>query len=141
MKAMFAQLFKEGCAKKVRRGMEGLLATGKSPGGRAHEHMPNRANRGVPTIVPDEAAIVLRIFQEYHDGKSPKAIYRDLTAEGISASRGKRWGPSVLYGSTRRGTGMLRNPIYKGVIVWNKVHMVADHDTDKRISRPNPKSE
>ena len=36
---------------------------------------------------------------------------------------------------------MLRNPIYKGLIVWNKVRMVKDPDTGKRLSRPNPKSE
>ena len=141
MKAVFAQMFREDGAKKVRRGMEGLLAAGKTAGGRAYAYTPDPANRGVPKIVPEQAEIVLRIFQEYHDGKSPKMICRDLNAEGIAAPRGQRWAPSALYGFAERGTGMLRNPIYKGMIVWNKVRMDKHPDTGKRISRPNPKSE
>jgi site-specific DNA recombinase len=41
----------------------------------------------------------------------------------------------------RRGTGPLQNDLYAGRVVWNKVRMVKDPDTGKRISRPNPKSE
>jgi site-specific DNA recombinase len=36
---------------------------------------------------------------------------------------------------------MLQNPIYDGRIVWNRVRMVKDPDTGKRISRVNPQSE
>jgi hypothetical protein len=36
---------------------------------------------------------------------------------------------------------MLRNPIYVGRIVWNKIHMVKDPNMGKRLSRPNPESE
>ncbi|MGO4837549.1 recombinase zinc beta ribbon domain-containing protein, partial [Rhizobiaceae sp. 2RAB30] len=36
---------------------------------------------------------------------------------------------------------MLHNPIYDGRVVWNRVHMVKDPDTGKRISRINPQSE
>src|SRR5690606_39166157 len=97
--------------------------------------------RGAPMIVPAEADTVIRIFQEYHDGVSPQAISRALNAEGIAAPRGKLWAPSALIGSAERGSGMLRNPIYKGVIVWNKNRMVKDPDTGKRLSRPNPKTE
>ena len=141
LKATFAQMFREDGAKKVRRGMEGLLAAGKTAGGRAYGYAPDPASRGVPLIVEEEAAIVLRIFQEYHDGVSPKAICRALNAEGIPAPRGKLWAPGALYGFAERGTGMLRNSIYRGRIVWNKVRMIKDPDTGKRISRPNPKSE
>lgn len=141
LKAMVAQEFREANAKKVKRGMEGLIERGKTAGGRAYGYTPDPANRGVPMIVPEQAEIVLRIFQEYHDGKSPKAICRELNAEGIDAPRGKLWAPSALYGFASRGTGMLRNPIYKGIIVWGKVTMLKDPDTGKRISRPKPKSE
>ncbi|PTD24423.1 recombinase family protein [Sphingomonas fennica] len=141
MKAIVAEMYREDNILKVRRGMKGLIGEGKTAGGRAYGYTPNPANRGAPMIVPEQAEIVRRIFQAYHDGKSPKAICRDLNAEGIDAPRGKLWAPSALYGFAERGTGMLRNPIYKGVIVWNKVRMVKDPDTGKRISRPNPKSE
>lgn len=141
MKAIFAQVFREDNAKKVRRGMKGLIRDGKSAGGKAYGYTPDPAKRGVPIIVEDEAETVLRIFQEYHDGMSPKAICRALNAEGIAPPRGQLWAPSALYGFASRGTGMLRNPIYKGRIAWNKVHMIKDPDTGKRVSRSNPKSE
>ena len=141
MKAMFAQMFREENAKKVHRGMEGLLRAGKTAGGRAYAYTPCPSSRGIPMIVPEEAEITFRIFEEYHGGKSPKMICRDLNAEGISAPRGKLWAPSALIGFEARGTGILRNPIYKGVIVWNKVRMVKEPGTGKRLSRPNPKSE
>lgn len=141
LEGMVAQKMREDNVHKVRRGMEGLLRNGKTAGGRAYGYTPDPNNRGVPGIVSEEAEIILRIFQEYHDGKSPKVICRDLNAEGIIPPRGKLWAPSALHGFAQRGTGMLRNPIYKGVIVWNKVRMVKDPDTGKRVSRPNPKSE
>jgi site-specific DNA recombinase len=39
-----------------------------------------------------------------------------------------------------RGTGVLQNELYVGGPVWNKVRMVKDPDSGKRISRPNAKS-
>lgn len=141
IKAIVAQQYLADLKPKIRRGMSGLIRDGKSAGGRAYGYTPDLANRGVPRIVPEEAEMVLRIFQEYGEGVSPKAICRALNAEGIAPPRGKLWAPSALIGSAERGSGMLRNPIYKGVIVWNKNRMVKDPDTGKRLSRPNPKSE
>jgi hypothetical protein len=36
---------------------------------------------------------------------------------------------------------MLANELYAGVIVWNRVRMVKDPDTGRRVSRPNPRAE
>ena len=141
IKAIVAQQYLADLKPKIRRGMQGLIRDGKTAGGRAYGYTPDPVHRGTPMIVPEEAEIVLRIFQDYHDGKSPKAICRDLNAEGIRAPRGKLWAPSALYGFASRGTGILRNLIYKGVIVWNKVRMDKHPDTGKRVSRPNPKNE
>jgi site-specific DNA recombinase len=41
----------------------------------------------------------------------------------------------------QRGTGLLQNELYAGRLVWNKVRMVKDPDTGKRVSRANPRSE
>lgn len=121
--------------------MTGLIKQGLSAGGKAYGYRPDPANRGKPVIVPEEAAIVRRIFEEYASGISPKAICRKLNAEYVRPPRGKLWAPSALIGFKARGTGMLRNPIYVGRIVWNKVRMVKDPSTGKRVSRPNPESE
>ncbi|WP_425475712.1 recombinase family protein [Mesorhizobium hunchu] len=138
MRAIFAQLFREDNVHKVRRGMGGKIKQGLSAGGKAYGYEPDPANRGKPRIVPDEAAIVLRIFEEYAKGTSPKAICHQLTREGVRPPRGEQWSPSALVGFKSRGTGILRNHIYVGKIVWNKVRMVKEPYTGKRLSRPNP---
>ena len=138
MRAIFAQLFREDNVHKIRRGMTGLIKQGLSAGGKAYGYRPDPMNKGKPVVVDEEAAIVLRIFENYAKGTSPKAICHQLTREGIRPPRGKQWSPSALIGFASRGTGMLRNQIYAGRIVWNKVHMVKDPHTGKRVSRPNP---
>ena len=139
MRSIFSQLFREDNAHKVRRGLTGRIKEGRTAGGKAYGYHPDPAKPGRPVIVPEEAAVVLRIFEEYSKGTSPKAICHQLTKEGVRPPRGKdwSWSPSALVGFKARGTGMLRNPIYVGRIVWNKVRMVKNPDTGRRISRPN----
>ncbi|HWW64118.1 MAG TPA: recombinase family protein [Sphingomonadaceae bacterium] len=141
LRAIIAQQFREDNVHKVRRGMQGVIRSGRSAGGKAYGYTPDPGNRGVLEIVPEEAEVVLRIYQEYHDGKSPKAICRDLNADGVPAPRGKLWAPSALIGSADRGSGILRNPQYKGKPIWGKNQMVKNPDTGKRVSRSNPESE
>lgn len=144
LRGLVAQLFREDNVHKVRRGMSGLIKQGLSAGGKAYGYRPDPANRGKPVIVEEEAAIVLRIFEDYAKGVSPKAICKRLNTEHVKPPRwptSKHWSPSALIGSASRGTGMLRNPIYGGRIVWGRVHMVKNPDTGKRLSRPNPESE
>jgi site-specific DNA recombinase len=37
--------------------------------------------------------------------------------------------------------GILRNELYAGRLIWNRVRMVKDPDTGRRVSRSNPESE
>lgn len=141
LRAVIGQVFREDTVHKVRRGMTGLIKQGLTAGGRAYGYRPDPANPGKPVIVEEEASTVLLIFQEYERGTSPKAISRRLNAAYIKPPRGALWSPSALIGSEERGSGILRNPIYAGRIVWNKVRMEKDPDTGKRVSRPNPSSE
>jgi site-specific DNA recombinase len=39
------------------------------------------------------------------------------------------------------GGGMILNDLYAGRIIWNKVRMIKDPVTRKRLSRPNPKDQ
>ncbi len=141
MRALFAQLFREDNVLKVRRGMSGRVRAGQTAGGRAYGYYPDPANPGKPKIDETEAAIVLKIFEDYARGVSPKTICHRLNSELVKPPRGKRWSPSALHGAKARGSGILRNKLYAGRIVWNKVTMVRDPDTGKRISRANPVSE
>jgi hypothetical protein len=64
-----------------------------------------------------------------------------LNAEAVPPPRGVRWNASTINGNPGRGYGILSNAIYRGEIVWNRVQMIQDPDTGKRVSRPNPESE
>ncbi|WP_416366626.1 recombinase family protein [Sphingobium yanoikuyae] len=141
MKAMFAQMFREENVHKVKRGMHGLIQRGLAAGGQAYGYRPDPQQKGRYVRADDELAVVLRIFQEYSAGVSPAKIARALNAEHIRPPRNTLWSPSTLVGEASRGSGILRNPIYVGRIVWNKNRMIKDPDTGNRLSRPNPPEE
>lgn len=141
LRSIVSQLFREDNARKVRRGMEGLVKSGLSAGGQAYGFKADPANKGKLIPVPEEIEIVQRIFREFAEGKSPRHIATDLQAEGITPPRAATWAPSAIYGWAERGTGILRNQLYVGKIVWNKNKMVKDPDTGKRVSRANPPDE
>jgi site-specific DNA recombinase len=63
-------------------------------------------------------------------------IAHDLNRESVRPPRGRRWNASTINGNAQRGAGLIFNELYAGRIVWNKVRMVKDPDTGKRLSRP-----
>ena len=138
LRGLVGQMQREDNVHKIRRGMSGLVRDGLSAGGKVYGYASDPINRGHLIIVEKEATIVRRIFDEYSGGKSPKCICHDLNREGVSPPRGKRWSPSALNGLEDRGAGILRNTIYVGQRSWNKVRMVKDPSTGRRVSRPNP---
>ncbi|MFQ5763348.1 MAG: recombinase family protein [Rhodospirillales bacterium] len=97
--------------------------------------------RGLRRINPAEAGFVLRIFEEYAAGKSPRRIAFGLNADNVPGPSGKAWGPSTINGNRTRGTGILNNELYVGRLVWNRLKYVRNPDTGKRISRLNPPEE
>ncbi|WP_371815130.1 recombinase family protein [Bradyrhizobium sp. CCBAU 51753] len=92
-------------------------------------------------IVPDEANVIGRIFSLYAVGTAPRSIAAMLNREGIAPPRGTRWNASTINGNSQRGHGILRNPLYSGRQIWNRVRMVKNPSTGKRLSRVNPESE
>ena len=52
-----------------------------------------------------------------------------------------RWNCSTINGQPERGCGILLNPLYSGSLVWNRLTMVRNPDTGKRVSRLNPEAE
>jgi site-specific DNA recombinase len=132
------EVFLENLAVHSRRGMEGVIRDGRHAGGRAYGYRPIPGKAGELEIVEAEAEIVRRIFVEYIGGKSPRDIAHDLNKAGITPPRGTSWNASTINGNLQRGHGLLLNEIYVGRIVWNKVRMIKNPQTKKRISRPNP---
>lgn len=141
IRGLVGALYLQDLAHKVRRGMSGVTRDGRHAGGRAYGYRPVLGKPGELRIEEDEAEIVRRIFTEYLAGKTPRAIAGGLNADGIPAPRGTRWAASTLNGNKARGHGILVNPLYAGEIVWNRVRMIKDPETGRRLSRVNPEVE
>ena len=75
-------------------------------------------------IVPSEAAVVRRIFQNFIDGKSRLETERELNAEGITTKNGCRWADSNL-------KVVLTNITYTGNLLLQKEY-ISDPITKKR---------
>ncbi|WP_164730361.1 recombinase family protein [Pelagibacterium montanilacus] len=142
LRGLISSMFLKDLAHKVRRGLAGVVADGRHAGGLAYGYNALPGSPGELTINEEEAEIVRRIYQEYVSGSPPREIVHGLNHDGVNPPRtAKHWNASTLNGSAARGYGILRNPIYAGEIVWNRVRMVKDPSTGKRVSRTNPTEE
>ena len=146
LKGTMAALFLKDLAQKTHRGLEGRVRAGHSGGGRCYGYRVVHGLRadGTPiagelAIVPEEAAILRRVFTAYAGGQSPRSIARALNAEGVPGPRGGKWTASLLLGGAARQTGLLRNRLYIGERVWNRQRFVKDPNTGKRLARSNPR--
>ena len=88
------------------------------------------------TIEPREAAVVLRIFQEFVEGKAESSIMKRLNLEGVQGrfrSKGG-WSPATVH-------RILRNEKYAGKWVWNRSETRRDPKTGRRRKFPKAESE
>jgi len=84
-----------------------------------------RLIKGRYEIVPEEAAIVQRIYAEYLGGSGVSLIAKRLDADGIKTRRGERWHPNTIQ-------KMLRNYNYTGNLILQKTFR-ENHITKKTI--------
>jgi site-specific DNA recombinase len=138
MLGTMAQLYLSDLKEKTWRGQLGRALQGKVPGGKAFGYDLVAAATGERKINAVEAAIVSRIFTEFADGHSPRAIAKRLNAEGVPGPEGRPWGNTTIRGQAERGTGILNNACYVGRLEWNRCSYVKDPRTGKRVARPNP---
>ncbi|RIK92948.1 MAG: recombinase family protein [Proteobacteria bacterium] len=141
IRGLVGALYLQDLAHKVRRGMAGVVRDGRHAGGKAYGYRPTPGRPGEWEIVAEEAAIVRRIFAEYAAGETPRDIARGLNRDNIPPPRGRAWLASAINGNAARGSGFIHNEIYVGRLVWNRLRMIKDPDTGKRVSRANPESE
>jgi site-specific DNA recombinase len=150
-KGLMSEMFLDNLALHVRRGQAGRVSEGRAGGGLTYGYdvLPadivagaRKPRRGGRAINEEQATVVRRIFAEYVAGRRPREIVAGLNRDRIKPPRGGReWRASALVGNAQRGAGILNNELYVGRLVWNKVRMIKDPDTGRRVSRPNPKAE
>ena len=134
IRGLVGQMQREDGAKKVRRGMAGVVRDGRHAGGRAYGYRAVLGRPGELEVVAEEAAIVRRIFEAYAAGRTPRDIAHDLNREDIRPPRGQRWNASTINGNARRGAGLIFNDLYVGRIVWNKVRMVKNPEKHRQTN-------
>ena len=130
---------------KTKRGQLGAVHAGRIPGGICYGYRKanrldadGRLVRGLREIVPDQAAVIQRIYRLYAAGHSVRDITALLNSEGVPGPRGRPWGPSTINGNRTRRNGILNNELYRGLNVYNRQEFVRVPDTGKRQARPLP---
>jgi site-specific DNA recombinase len=109
--------------------------------GRAYGYRAVPGKPGELEIVEDEAKIVRAFSQHTPRDERLGTLYTTSTEKTFfrrDAGGGTR---RRLIATPQRGSGLIFNELYAGRIVWNKVRMVKNHDTGKRLFRPNPRDE
>ena len=142
-------IFLEDLKDKIRRGQCARAEEGRRPSSCAYGYRVvrgvvdgrNRNVNGLSEIVPEQAEVVRRIFKEFAAGKSVDAIARDFNGDGIPAPRSRIWRPMSIKGRAFRNGGVLRNELYRGVLVYNRLKRMIDPVTRKHVEKLNPESE
>ena len=148
LKGTMNALFLKDLAAKSLRGQLGKARAGLAAGGIPYGYEVVREvgpdgdyERGRRRIVPEQAEIVKRIYKEFSAGRSALAVAKGLNADGVPSPRGGTWNPSTIYGHRGRGVGILHNPLYAGLQVFNRHSFVRDPDTGARKARLKDASE
>jgi site-specific DNA recombinase len=148
LKGTMNALFIKDLAAKTHRGMQGRIEAGRSAGSLSFGYRVRREFdaqgepiRGGREIVPQEAALVIKIFEMFAGGRSPRDIARALNRDHVVGPRGHEWRDTTIRGHGGRGTGILRNELYIGRLLWNRQTFVRDPSTGKRLSRANPRDQ
>ncbi|TCS59956.1 recombinase family protein [Varunaivibrio sulfuroxidans] len=128
--------------------MVAAVLKGSIPGGQAYGYdlvrkfdETGEPIRGLRNINPHQADIVRRIFREYTEKKSLKAICADLNFEGEPAPKGGKWVSTTLIGQLARKTGLLRQTLYKGEVTFNRMLYRKHPETGRRLSHLRPEKD
>ena len=105
-----AEYYSVELAQKVRRGQKETRIKGNyCGGGIPYGYKVEKIDGNKKYVIHDaEAAVVVRIFEEYAAGKICRDIIDGLTADGIYGRDGKPFGRNAIY-------GILQNERYTGV--------------------------
>jgi site-specific DNA recombinase len=137
LRGLVGQLFREDLKLKIKRGMSGRAREGLVQAGLAYGYKAVPGQPGARVIADVEAAVVLRIFEEYVSGRTPRDIAGRLNAEGVPAPQGGTWNSTTLNGNGKRGVGILRNELYAGRLIWGRTRKVVSPGNGRTLIRTN----
>ena len=129
-------MFLSNLANAVRRGINGRVRKGLVPGTLTYGYRLIPGKKGEREIDPEQAKIVIRIFEEYASDKSPREIALDLTRDGIPTPRGNAgWNQNTIAARSKERGGMIDCQLYAGRLVWNVSRSVLNPETGRKIQR------
>ncbi|MEG0919359.1 MAG: recombinase family protein [Anaerovoracaceae bacterium] len=77
---------------------------------------------GEMIVVPEQAEVVKKIFEDTLDGKSTRAIAKELNDGGVKSKKGGKWTPGAI-------NAIIRNEKFTGDVIFQKTY------TDSQFSR------
>jgi site-specific DNA recombinase len=136
-RSIMGAAFLKDLADKVRRHHVARAKEGHVMGMVTYGYRGVDGKPGEREIDPQSAPIVRRIFTEYANGISPRAIAIGLTRDNIpSPSGAEQWShQSFLGGGGKKG--LLANSLYVGKLIYNKHKNVSNPDGGT-TTRDNP---
>ena len=142
MRGLINEVYLDDLRDKTRRGLTGKALKGAAAGGRVYGYttVQDGDDRRYQ-VDPAQAAVVRRIFTEFSEGLSTRTIAAQLNQEGIPSPRTTTWSFSAMYGHPQKKTGILRNRMYIGTLIWNRSLWVKDPETGIRKRRDRPRDE
>ena len=146
LKGTMGALYLKDLADKTRRGLEGRVREGRSGGGLCYGYRvvrgpvgPRRRARARPAR--DRSGRRPRSSggssAEFAAGAGPAPIAAALNREGVPGPRGGIWSTARSAASRGRDTGILRNRLYAGELVWNRRRWIKDPTPAAGLARQN----
>ena len=143
--------------RRTHRGLRERHTAGFSAGGRTYGYTSEAVDPTDPDtkwrkiVNQDQAQWVVWIFERYAEGMGGKRIAAELNrlqvpSPGASWKRVQRrkdgmWQHSAILGMAKRGSGILRNEIYIGNVIWNRSEWVKRPGTGTRTYRLRPRDQ
>jgi site-specific DNA recombinase len=129
-------MFRKNLGDKVRRGWDGRVQQGLTPGSPAYGYRTVLGKPCEREIDPETSGVVRRIFREYVEQRPLRQIAADLSRDGIlTPMGGKAWNHQTFVAGSGNGKGIIGNRIYIGELIWYSHRTTIHPDTKKRVKR------
>jgi len=117
-RAFIGEVEREKIAERTMRGKAERARSGKIPQGTGKGIYGYSYNRetGKREIIPDQARVVRRIFEDFVNNGSLVAVANRLNESGILTFSGGKWHPATIY-------HMLQNETYTGTSVYRRTRV------------------